>query len=108
MAAAYGLLNMYYGLVYAALQDVVGPALRATAIAIYFVAMYLLGASFGPLITGALSDHLARAAAGSQPVTEVFRAIGLQQAMFVVPALSVALAIVLWFGASSLRSETAA
>jgi MFS family permease len=105
MAAGYGLLNMYYGLVYAALQDVVGPALRATAMAIYFLAMYLLGASFGPLITGALSDWLARAAAGSQPVTEAFRAVGLQQAMFVVPALSVALAIVLWFAARSLRRE---
>jgi hypothetical protein len=67
--------------------------------------MYLLGASFGPLLTGALSDRLARAAAGSQPVTEAFRAVGLQQAMFVVPALSVALAIVLWFAARSFRSE---
>ena len=61
---AYGLLQMYYGLVYAAIQDFVEPRLRATAMAVYFVAMYLCGASFGPLLTGRVSDHFARAAAG--------------------------------------------
>jgi hypothetical protein len=31
--------------------------------AVYFVAMYLCGASFGPLVTGGLSDHFAARAA---------------------------------------------
>ena len=37
--AAYGLLQMYYGLVYAAIQDLVAPQLRGTAMAVYFMAM---------------------------------------------------------------------
>ena len=97
--AAYGLLQMYYGLVYAAIQDIVEPSLRGTAMAAYFLAMYLCGASAGPLVTGRLSDHFARQAAGAGAVTEAARSIGLHHAMYVIPALSVALAAVLWAGA---------
>ena len=97
--AAYGLLQMYYGLTYAAIQDIVAPSLRGTAMAVYFMAMYLCGASFGPLVTGGLSDRFAREAAGSGAVTEAARAIGLHQAMYVIPALSVALAATLGAGA---------
>src|SRR5207244_12647898 len=85
IAIAYGTLNAYYGLVYSAIQDIVAPTMRATAMAVYFMAMYLCGASFGPLLTGKLSDrmaHRAAEAAGSAKVTEVFRAVGLQQALF--------------------------
>jgi MFS family permease len=99
---AYGLLQMYYGLTYAAIQDIVPPSLRGTAMAVYFMAMYLCGASFGPLVTGGLSDHFAREAAGSGAVTEAARAIGLHQAMYVIPALSVALAATLWAGARAM------
>ena len=63
--------------------------------------MYLLGASFGPLITGRLSDHFARQAAlaaGSPGITEAARAIGLHQAMYVIPVLSLGLAAVLYAG----------
>src|SRR5258708_6687772 len=59
IALAYGTLNAYYGLVYSAIQDIVAPAMRGTAMAIYFLAMYLCGASFGPLLTGKLSDWMA-------------------------------------------------
>jgi MFS family permease len=108
---AYGLLNMYYGLVYATIQDIVGPARRGMAMAIYFLCMYLLGASFGPYLTGKLSDlmaHRAATAAGSSAVTEAFKAIGLQQAMMVIPVLSLALGLVLWAGSRSmLRRHTA-
>jgi MFS family permease len=106
LTAAYGLLNMYYGLVYASIQDIVAPALRGTAMAIYFLVMYMGGASFGPVITGKLSDflaHRAAAAAGSPAVTETFRALGLQQAMLVIPALALALGLVLWAGSRSMR-----
>ena len=41
-------MYVYYPAVYAAIQDVVGPALRGTAMALYFLAMYVLGASLGP------------------------------------------------------------
>src|SRR5260370_40152814 len=67
--------------------------------AIYFMAMYMCGASLGPLLTGKLSDvlaHRAAALAGSATVTETFRATGLQQAMLVIPILCIALAFVLY------------
>jgi predicted MFS family arabinose efflux permease len=104
----YGLLQTYYGLVYAAMQDVVPADLRGTAMATYFLVMYLGGASFGPLITGSLSDHFARAAAqtaGSAVVTEAAKAAGLHQAMYVIPCLALALACVLWAGAQSIGSN---
>jgi len=108
LTAAYGLLNMYYGLVYASIQDIVAPAVRGTAMAIYFLAMYTLGASFGPYFTGKLSDNLAHraaAAAGSAKVTEAFRAIGLQQAMLVIPVLALGLALVLWAGSRTIVKD---
>jgi predicted MFS family arabinose efflux permease len=108
IAAAYGTLNAYYGLVYSAIQDIVAPAMRGTAMAIYFMAMYFCGASFGPLLTGKLSDwmaHRAAAAAGSATVTEVFKAIGLQQAMFVIPVLSLLLGVVLYCGSRTIAAD---
>jgi MFS family permease len=108
LTLAYGLLNMYYGLVYASIQDIVAPALRGTSMAIYFVVMYLGGASWGTVIIGKLSDHFARHAAtlaGSAKVTEVFRAIGLQKAMLAIPVLSVALALVLWAGSRTIGRD---
>ena len=89
----YGLLQMYYGLVYAAIQDVIGPAARGRAMAVYFVVTYLGGASWGPLVTGRLSDFLARR---SGLAAEASRAVGLHDAMYVIPALAVVLAGVLW------------
>src|SRR5579872_283872 len=111
MCAAYGLLNMYYGMVYSSIHDIIAPALRGTAMSIYFMAMYLCGASFGPLFTGRLSDTLARRAAtlsGSGAITEAAKAIGLQQAMFVIPALSAGLALVLYAGSRTIARDMAA
>ena len=89
----YGLLQTYYGLVYAAIQDVVGPRMRGRAMAVYFVVTYLGGASWGPLLTGRLSDFLAHR---SGLASEASRAVGLHDAMYVVPALALVLAAVLW------------
>jgi MFS family permease len=76
--------------------------------AIYFMAMYMCGASFGPLLTGKLSDvlaHRAAALAGSATVTETFRAIGLQQAMLIIPVLCTALAFVLYMGSRTIIAD---
>ncbi|MBI4583185.1 MAG: MFS transporter [Planctomycetes bacterium] len=101
------LLYAYYGTVYAAIQDVVEPRRRGTAMAVYFCAMYLLGGLFGPVATGWLSDRFAaRAAAragftlelsasGSPMAPEAFRAAGLHQAFYMVPVLCAVLALVL-------------
>jgi MFS family permease len=116
LTVAYGACNSYYGLVYSSIQDIVPPSQRGTTMALYFMLMYMCGASFGPYLTGHISDLMARRAAdagGSAVVTEAFKAIGLQQAMIVIPILSVALAIVLWAGSRTIvrdmqRQEDAA
>jgi MFS family permease len=100
---AYGLLQTYYGLVYAAINDIVAPGLRGTAMAGYLLVTYLGGAAFGPLATGVLSDRLARRAAGGLAVTEGARAAGLHQAMYLIPAMALVLAVVLWAGARAAR-----
>ena len=68
----------------------VAPNLRGTAVSLYFFAMYVLGASFGSTITGALSDYFAHQAmlnAGATEMAAAFRATGLHNAMYVIPAL---------------------
>jgi MFS family permease len=110
MTVFYGSLCAYYGFVYASIQDIIPPGMRAGAMAIYFMAMYLCGASFGPVLTGKMSDVMAQhaaAAAGSATVTEVFRAVGLQQAMLIMPALSVVLAAVLFMGSRTITADIA-
>lgn len=109
LTLTYALLTSYYGLVYSAIQDLVAPNQRGSAMAIYFMAMYMCGASFGPLLTGRLSDFLAHRAAllaGSATVSEAFRAVGLQQAMLIIPALSLILAAVLFVGSRTMASQT--
>jgi predicted MFS family arabinose efflux permease len=99
---------VYYATVYAAIQDVVEPRLRGTAIAIYFFAMYVLGASMGTLVTGALSDRMANAAmveAGATQMTEAFRAVGLHDAMYVIPALALVCAFVLFAGSRTVAAD---
>ena len=97
------LMYVYYAGVYAAIQDVVEPGLRGTAMALYFFVMYVLGGAFGTYVLGGLSDWFALRAmrmAGESlvkgRVPEQFRGIGLHQAMYVVPILCVGLAIVLF------------
>lgn len=108
LALTYAVLTTYYGFVYSAIQDIVAPNQRGTTMAIYFMAMYMCGASFGPLLTGQLSDVLARRAAtlaGSSTVTEAFRAIGLQRAMLVIPVLSTLLAVVLYAASRTIEAD---
>ena len=104
---AYGSLNTYYGLVYSSIQDIVAPAQRGATMALYFMAMYLCGASFGSVITGGLSDHYARIAAGTGAITEAARATGLQQAMIVIPVANIGLAFVLFMGSRTILKDIA-
>jgi MFS family permease len=102
------LLYTYYGAVYATIQDITEPSLRGTAMSIYFCAMYLLGAVLGPVATGWLSDHFARRAAaadGSLDVLEPHKAIGLHDAMYVIPILSVALVVVLFAASRTVQGD---
>ncbi|BCY03223.1 spinster family MFS transporter [Stutzerimonas stutzeri] len=92
----------FYTCVYTAIQDVVEPRLRATAMALFFAGLYLLGGGMGTVVVGLLSDHFAEAAmlaAGAGEMAEAFRAEGLHGAMYLIPA-SLLLTMVFLFQAS--------
>jgi MFS family permease len=94
----------FYTCVYTAIQDVVEPRLRATAMAVFFAGLYLLGGGLGPVVVGLLSDYFSRAAmvaAGVGQMTEVFKADGLHDAMLLIP---VALFLTLLFLLQASRS----
>ena len=105
-------MYVYYASVYATLQDVVEPSLRGTAMALYFFAMYVLGASFGPLATGMASDFFTRKAATAAGAAdtvgkalEPFRGAGLHSAMFLIPLLCLILALVLFAATRTLGRD---
>jgi len=98
----------YYTSVYPAIQDVVEPRLRATAVALYFAGMYLLGGAFGPVVVGGLSDSLAKSAmraAGSLEMTNEFRAAGLHDAMFLIPVTLFLTAILVFLASRSFAAD---
>src|SRR5262249_10934882 len=99
------LLYAYYGTVYATIQDIIEPSLRGTAMAIYFCAMYFLGALLGPVATGWVSDFFARRVARVEPVTELHKAVGLHDAMYLIPALNAALVVVLFAASRTVRRD---
>ncbi len=112
MALGGGLMYVYYATVYSTIQDVIEPSLRGTAMALYFFAMYVLGASFGPVLTGFLSERYTRSAATAAGVVtltkdalEPFRAAGLHSAMYLVPALGGLLAFVLFAASFTVRRD---
>jgi hypothetical protein len=76
--------------------------------AIYFCAMYFLGAFLGPVATGWASDHFARRAAladGSSTVTDLHTAIGLHHAMYLIPVLDAALVVVLFAASRTVKAD---
>ncbi len=136
MGAGCGVMYAYYSTVYSTIHDVVEPSLRGTAMALYFCAMYLLGASLGPVGTGLVSDYFtfqgASAAGAVAPLPfasliaaelrslvgeskgfnvralEPFRADGLHTAMFLVPILAGVLALVLFAASRTVTGDVAA
>src|SRR5262249_11419113 len=107
--------------------------LRGTAMALYFFAMYVLGASLGPVGTGLASDYFtfqkASAAGAVAPLPfgrlmlaelrslvgeskgfdvralEPFRADGLHTAMYIVPILAALLALVLFAASRTVTKD---
>ena len=103
MGTGVGVMYAYYATVYATIQNVVEPALRRTAMSLYFCAMYVAGVSLGPIGTGFIRDVFtaqAASAAGVLDTTtaalEPFRGVGLHSAMYVMPMLAALLALVLF------------
>jgi MFS family permease len=135
MGTGCGVMYAYYATVYSTIHDVVEPALRGTAMALYFCAMYLLGASLGPVGTGLASDYFtfqaASAAGAVEPLSfgalmtaelrslvgeskgfnlkalEPFRAEGLHTAMYIVPMLAALLALVLFAASRTVKGDVA-
>jgi MFS family permease len=135
MGTGSGVMFAYYSTVYSTIHDVVEPSLRGTAMALYFFAMYVLGASFGPVGTGLASDYFtfqaASAAGAVAPMPfgaimtaelrslvgaskgfdlralEPFRAQGLHTAMYIVPILAAILALVLFAASRTVRHDVA-
>jgi MFS family permease len=108
MGTGWMLFYVYYVTVYPTVQDVVEPTLRGTAMALYFFAMYVLGGAFGTTALGMLSDHFARqamTAAGATAMTEAFRATGLHNAFFIVPVISLLLALVLFAASRTVAGD---
>jgi predicted MFS family arabinose efflux permease len=113
MGLGWLLFYVYYATVYPAIQDVVEPHLRGTAMALYFFAMYVLGGAFGSKIVGMLSDHFALRAAteagmiltDAKLVPAGFRAIGLHQAFYSAPIISLLLVAVLFAGARTITGD---
>jgi MFS family permease len=107
------LMYFYYSIVYATIADVTEPASRGTAMAVYFLAMYLLGASLGPYVLGSVSDYFMQQAAISAGITdftdpkilEPFRSAGLRSAMYLVPVLSTILILVLFAASRTVRKD---
>ena len=106
------LMYFYYSIVYSTISDVTEPAMRGTAMAIYFLAMYLLGASLGPWIIGMISDYFTTQAATAAGITEFtaktlepFRGAGLRSAMYLVPILSTLLMFVLFAASRTVKKD---
>lgn len=110
MGLAFALMYFYYSITYAAIADITPPENRATAMAVYFFAMYFLGGALGPYVVGMLSDYFTRRAAMLQGIVadssaalEPFRGYGLQDAMLVVPVLCVILSGIMFMAARAMK-----
>jgi hypothetical protein len=62
----------------------------------------------GPVVTGAVSDYFARQAAaaeGATGITDNARAIGLHDAMYLVPVLGIALVMVMFIASRTISRD---
>ncbi len=108
MGLGWMLFYIYYVTVYSTVHDVVPPRLRGTAMSLYFFWMYVLGGAFGSSILGMLSDRFARramTAANEQVISDATRAIGLHDAFFIVPVLSLLLSLVLFAASRTVAAD---
>jgi len=98
----------FYTCAYTAILEVVHPRMRATAMALFFAGLYLLGGSMGPVVAGLLSDRFARQAmdeAGAEQMSEAFKAVGLHDAMFAIPVALVLTLVFLLLAARSFKRD---
>ena len=97
---------IYYSTVYSSIQDVVEPARRGTAMAVYFLVFYFATA-LGLYGFGRLSDAFAEGASASGAAPADAAALGLHSAMFVVPIIAALVGMVLWAGSRTMIADHA-
>lgn len=97
---------IYYSTVYASIQDIVEPARRGTAMAVYFMAFYFATA-LGLYAFGRLSDYLAASALLAGATAADSRALGLHGAMYVIPIVAALVGTALWAGARTMSADHA-
>ena len=88
-------IYLYYSTVYASIHDLVHPSRRGMAMSVYFFVFYIFTA-IGLVLFGRLSDAMAARALASGVTAAESRALGLHDAMYVMPLLCAALVIVLY------------
>ncbi len=80
----------------------------------YFAAMYVFGGALGPVVIGNTSDYFTRTQAAAQSVDYdsldaagklPFRGYGLNQALYLLPAVSLILAGTLFAGARTVNAD---
>jgi MFS family permease len=112
------MMYVYYATVYSTIQDVIEPSLRATAMALYFCAMYVFGGALGPWVIGNTSDYFAQRAAivdgvnlegldaGTlQKTLGPYKGVGLNDALYALPLVSAVLAGVLFAGSRTVARD---
>jgi MFS family permease len=102
--AAVCCIYLYYSTVYAAIHELVPPTVRGTAMSVYFFVFYVFTA-IGLLLFGWLSDAMAAKALGAGATLVESKALGLHDALAILPLLCVALVGVLLLAARSAAAQ---
>ncbi len=88
-------IYLYYSTVYAAIHDLVPASRRGMAMSVYFFVFYIFTA-IGLIVFGRLSDAMAARALATGVTAAESRALGLHDAMSVMPLFCAALVVVLY------------
>ncbi|MBC7842925.1 MAG: MFS transporter [Gemmatimonadaceae bacterium] len=88
-------IYLYYSTVYAAIHDLVPASRRGMAMSVYFFVFYIFTA-IGLVLFGRLSDAMAARALATGVSAAESRALGLHDAMYVMPLFCAALVVVLY------------
>ncbi len=99
VCVGFAILCMPFGPVYAMVQTIVPPRLRALAVALVLFASSLIGAGFGPLLIGYVSD-LALAAGSPNPLR-----VGVMTGMAIFPFPAILYVIAARFMGAGGRSD---
>ena len=97
-------IYFYYSTVYAAIHDLVPSGMRGMAMSVYFFVFYVFTA-IGLVFFGRLSDALAARALATGVTAAESRALGLHDAMYVMPVLCAVLAVVLYVASRRARRD---